>query len=283
MNILKPKDYPELLKEIIDPPPKLYIKGSLPKDGNKLLAVVGSRKFSEYGKRACEKLISDLSGYPVTVVSGLALGIDSIAHRAALKAGLQTIAIPGSGLDSKSLYPHSHKNLAKQIIESGGGLLSEFEPGTPGYPANFPKRNRIVAGMSHATLIVEANIKSGTLITARLAMDYNRDVLTIPNSIFSKTGEGPNDLIKHGATPILSAKDILQALGIKTDAPKDRSSIYNDCTENELNIISQLTEPMTRDELISVVEMKPSEFNTTLTILEIKGLAKESLGKIYLT
>lgn len=283
MNTLKPADYPELLKEIPDAPEKLYIEGTLPPKENKLLAVVGSRKYSDYGKRACEKLISDLSGHPVTIVSGLALGIDSIAHRAALKAGLQTVAVPGSGLDQKSLYPHSHKNLAREIVKSGGGLLSEFDPGTPGYPANFPKRNRVVAGMSHATLIVEANIKSGTLITARLAMDYNRDVLTIPNSIFSKTGEGPNDLIKHGATPITSSDDLLQALGIETNTEKDRETLYNDCSENERAIIAALSEPRTRDELVRESKLSSSDFNTTLTILEIKGLIQESLGKIYLT
>lgn len=280
MDILKPDQYPALLKEIPDPPEKLYIEGVLPPAENKCLAVVGSRKFSDYGKRACEKLITDLAGYPITIVSGLALGIDSIAHRAALKAGLQTVAIPGSGLDEKSLYPHSHKNLAKEIVKAGGGLLSEFDPGTPGYPANFPQRNRIVAGMSDAVLIVEANLKSGTLITARLALDYNRDVLTIPNSIFSKTAEGPHDLLKHGATPVTSARDILRALGLEQTTVSNENR-YADCTDAEKKLITLLTEPLTRDELISLSEMKPSEVSTTLSILEIKGLVKESCGKLY--
>jgi len=207
------KEFPELLREIPDRPVLLYKKGELPNPSNKLLAVVGSRKYSEYGKKACERLIKDLSGFPVTIISGLALGIDSIAHRAAIDSNLQTIAIPGSGLNPEVIYPRSHKDLSEEIIKSGGGLISEFEPDVKGAPQNFPQRNRIIAGMSHATLIIEAKEKSGTLITARLAMEYNRDVLTIPGSIFEENSNGPNDLIRDGATPVTCAEDILEVLG----------------------------------------------------------------------
>lgn len=275
--------FPPLLTEIPDKPLFLYKEGSLPTVGNKLLAVVGSRKYTDYGKRVCEKLIADLAGFPITIVSGLALGIDSIAHRAALHAGLQTIAIPGSGLDPKCIYPQSHAALARDIVKADGGLLSEFEPKIPGYPSNFPQRNRIIAGMSHATLVIEAIKKSGTLITARLAMDYNRDVLTVPGDIFRTTSEGPNLLIKDGATPILSATDILEALHIPIEEKQLQLDRYLECTDNEKCLIALLETACKRDDLIRASEMSITDANTTLSILEIKGLIKESLGKIYLT
>src|SRR3989344_2572613 len=160
---LLPLDFPELLKEIPDAPKQLRYEGELPKESNKLLTIVGSRKYSSYGREICESIIFGLSGSPVTIISGLALGIDSIAHRAALRAGLQTIAIPGSGLDRKVLHPHSHVNLAEEIIENGGGLISEYDDTMPSGAWAFPRRNRIMAGMCHATLIIEAEKKSGTL------------------------------------------------------------------------------------------------------------------------
>ena len=165
---LLPEEYPELLKEITDPPKQLRYEGELPRAGNKLLAVVGSRKYSTYGREVCESLISGLSDLPITIVSGLALGIDSIAHRAALRVGLQTIAIPGSGLDRKVLHPHSHVGLAEEILENGGGLMSEYDDTMPAGVWAFPRRNRIMAGMCHATIIIEAEKRSGTPITSPL-------------------------------------------------------------------------------------------------------------------
>lgn len=280
MKKITHSQYPHLLQEIPDPPAFLYQEGVLPHPDNKLLAVVGSRKYTDYGKRICETFIRDLRGYPITIVSGLALGIDSIAHRAALKADLQTIAIPGSGLDPNFLYPASHRNLSKEIIKRGGGLLSECEPKTPGYPSNFPSRNRIIAGMSHATLIIEAQIKSGTLITARLALDYNRDVLTVPGSIFSQTSEGPHDLIRHGATPITCAGDILEALDIKKRNAGEKP-VAHDLNDAEKKILDLLVKPLSRDELAHAAEISAQEISVTLSILEIKNIIKESMGKIY--
>src|SRR3989338_8094698 len=202
IRALKPEEYPKLLKEINDPPEQLRYEGELPREGNKLLAIVGSRKFTTYGREVCESLIAGLSGAPVTIVSGLALGIDSIAHRAALRADLQTIAIPGSGLDRKVLHPHSHVNLAEEIIENGGGLISEYDDLMPAGVWAFPRRNRIMAGLCHATLVIEAERKSGTLITSRLATEYNREVGAVPGSIHSPSSEGPHMLIRLGAALI---------------------------------------------------------------------------------
>ena len=182
---LHPEDFPLLLKEITDPPEKLYLLGTLPPKDHKWLAVVGSRKYSNYGKEAAETLIAGLQGYPVVIVSGLALGIDAIAHRAALSAKLPTVAVPGSGLAPSVLYPSTNRNLAGDILKAGGALLSEFEPDFQATAWSFPQRNRVIAGLSDATLVVEAEQKSGALITSKFATEYNRDVFTVPGSIFS--------------------------------------------------------------------------------------------------
>ncbi|MDO8590601.1 MAG: DNA-processing protein DprA [bacterium] len=278
------KDFPKRLLEIPDCPKKLYIRGELPPEEHKYLCVVGSRKYSEYGRQAVEKLIGGLRGYPVVIVSGLALGIDSIAHRAALSVGLTTIAVPGSGLDPKVLYPASHVGLAEKIVETGGALISEFEPNFRATPYSFPQRNRIMAGLSDAVLVVEAELKSGTLITSKYATEYNRDVYTIPGSIFSGTSSGPHMLIRLGATPITSSVELLEALGFKPEANSQqlKASSYKDCSPEELKIIDLLKTPTPRDELIRALGMSPRDANTLLSIMEIKGLIKESMGEIHL-
>ncbi len=272
-----------LLAEIPDAPEKLYLLGKLPSPDTKILTVVGSRKYTQYGKDVCEKLIAGLRGYNICIVSGLALGIDGIAHRAAMDAGLKTIAVPGSGLDGSVLYPSTHKGLAEKILETGGALLSEFEPKFRATPYSFPQRNRIMAGMSHAVLVIEAEIKSGTLITSKFATEYNRDVLTVPGSIFSKNSEGPNMLMRLGATPVTKSEDILEALGFKiNEAPQNLEFKYSDCSPEELLVIKILTEPLPKDELIRAMKMPTSTASSTLSIMEIKGLIQESMGEIRL-
>ncbi|MEI7777392.1 MAG: DNA-processing protein DprA [bacterium] len=288
MRIINFEDFPKLLKEINDPPQRLYIEGLMPDDDLKWLCVVGSRKSSHYGREICEKLIAGLVGLPIVIVSGLALGTDGIAHEAALAAGLKTVAVPGSGLDEEVLYPRSHFQLARKILESEGALISEFEPNTIATPYTFPKRNRIMAGLCHATLIVEAVDRSGTLITARLASDYNRDILAVPGSVFSESSYGPHMLIKKGATPITCPADIIEALGLKTEekqTDKNSKEKYMDCGEDELQIIKMLYSPMPKEELIENLShvFSISQINITLSILEIKGLIKETLGEIHLT
>src|SRR3989344_964578 len=173
IKTLSKKDWPPLLSEINDPPEQLYFAGQVPDYNRKFLCVVGARKYSQYGKDVVNTLLEGLSGFPVTIVSGLALGIDSLAHRAAIKNKLHTIAVPGSGLSPKSLHPATHVSLAEEIIQSGGTLISEYEPDFKATQWSFPQRNIIMSGMSNATLIVEAETKSGTLITAKLATGYN--------------------------------------------------------------------------------------------------------------
>jgi len=283
IEILVGENIPNILREIPDAPEKLYLKGTLPSPETKILCVIGSRKYTQYGKDACEKLISGLRGYNICIVSGLALGIDGIAHRAALDAGLKTIAIPGSGLDESVLYPSSHKQLAEKILENDGALLSEFEPKFRATPYSFPQRNRIMAGISHAVLVIEAEIKSGTLITSKFATEYNRDVLTVLGSIFSKNSEGPNMLIRLGATPVRNSEDILEALGFKIDeTPQNLELKYSDCSEEELLVIKILTEPLAKDELIRAMKMPISKVSAVLSIMEIKGLIQESIGEIRL-
>lgn len=278
---LPKKDFPPLLIEINDSPKSLRIVGTLPKT-EKYLAVVGSRKYSEYGKAVCEKLIEGLAGYSITIVSGLALGMDSIGHRSALKAGLPTIAVPGSGLDERVLYPSSHINLAKEIVEKGGCLISEFPDDYRPHLYDFPKRNRIVAGICHATLIIEAELKSGTLITSKLATEYNRDVLTVPNSIFSKTSEGPHMLLRLGATPITSSADIISALGLTPHDNLFEKKNYKNCSADEHEVISLLSEPLSRDEIIRRLGKPVYATQTILATMEIKGLIAEAMGEIHL-
>jgi DNA processing protein len=177
---LREKDFPALLRETPDKPSLLYIRGALPPPDLKYLCVVGSRACSVYGRRMTAKLIAGLAKHPVAIISGMALGIDSEAHKAALDVGLQTVAVLPSSCDDASLYPSSNKPLARRIVSAGGALVSEEGGPHKAMIHDFPKRNRIMAGMSHATLLVEAGEKSGTLITARLALDYNREVMGTP-------------------------------------------------------------------------------------------------------
>ena len=276
---LKSEEYPELLKEINYPPKKLYIKGELPPDNMKYLCVVGSRKYSPYGKDVCKTLIEGLRGYPIVIVSGLALGIDSIAHESALENGLTTIAVPGSGLSESVLHPKAHKELARRIVKSGGTMLSEFEENFKATHYSFPQRNRVMAGMSHATLIIEAEEKSGTLITSKFATEYNRDVLTVPASIFSGNSFGPHMLLRLGATPIRKSEDILEALGFNIKEKQQKLDL-KDLSEKERKVIDILKTPMERDELIANLGFPIQDANVTLSAMEIKGIIKESYGEM---
>jgi len=278
---LKPEQFPEALLEIPQPPKTLYIRGKLPSADMVYLAVVGSRKYTSYGRDICEKLIHGLKGYPIVIVSGLAIGIDSIAHRAALEAGLTTMSFPGSGLDNDVLHPRQNIRLAQEIIDKGGCLISEQIPSFIATLYSFPQRNRLMAGISKAVLIIEAEEKSGTLITARMALDYNRDVLAVPGSAFSSNSNGTNWLIKQGATPVTNSEEILEALGFKIEKVKltDKEK-YADCSKEEMKIIELLREPIERDELVRTCGMDIAKANALLSIMEIKELIKEEMGEI---
>lgn len=275
------QNFPKRLLEIPHVPEKLYIEGEFPQEENvKFLAVVGSRKHTNYGKDACEKLIAGLKGYPIVIVSGLALGIDAIAHKAALENGLRTIAIPGSGLDRSIIHPQTNAELADRIVRNDGCLISEYEPTFRATQWSFPQRNRIMAGMCSAVLVIEAEEKSGTLITARMATDYNRDVLALPGSIFSKSSNGTNMLIRMGATPIRHANDLLEALGFEVKEDEQAKTDDANLTKEEKKMLDLLDEPMHKDELIRQSGFPTIEANIILSMMEIKGLVKEEMGEI---
>jgi DNA processing protein len=275
--------FPKALLELPQKPEDLWIMGELPSEKLIPLCVVGSRKFTSYGKEACEKIISGLRGYPILIVSGFAMGIDTIAHKTAIKNGLQTIAFPGSGLSREAIFPKVNANFVNEILESGGCLISEFEPDFKATQWCFPMRNRLMAGYSRALLVIEGEEKSGTLITARLAVEYNKDVYAVPGSIFSPTSRGTNKLIRQGATPINCADDVLEALGfeIKKDDEK-QASLFVDLSPEEKKVVELLREAKPRDELTRELGMPTAEVNAILSIMEIKGLIKEELGEIRL-
>ena len=281
-----PSLWPQSLSEIPQPPKNLYLVGAWPEDtGHVYLTVVGARKYSTYGKEVCEHLISELAGYPIIIVSGLAIGIDTIAHESALASGLKTLAFPGSGLDPKVLYPRNNQRLAQKIIDAGGGLISEFDPLFRATPYSFPQRNRLMAGLAQATLIIEAERKSGTLITARLALDYNRELLAVPGSIFNQASVGPNWLITQGATPVTSSEDILRALNLYDEDPQNgQEKLFTDLSPVEQSIYDLLRlEPLSRDSICEKLSSNASELNSILSIMEIKGIIKETMGEFWLS
>lgn len=267
------------LAELPQPPKKLFLKGSLERcAGRKYVAIVGSRAYTGYGSSVCKMLIEGLQGYPVVIVSGLALGIDAIAHQTAIDCGLPTLALPGSGLDEKVLYPATHRGLAAHIIEHGGALLSEYEPHTRAAHWTFPQRNRLVAGIADIVIVIEAKEKSGALITARLGTEYNKIVGAVPGSIFSETSKGTNWLLSLGATPIRDASDIVRELGIETSIPETPPTIIN---EVEAKVLALLSEPKTRDTIINTLNLTPTEAAVVFSTLEIKGLISELFGMIH--
>ncbi len=275
---MKPDQFPALLREIPSLPKELYLIGDLPSEDSIWLAVVGTRRFSNYGKEACERIINGLRGYDFTIVSGLALGIDSIAHKAAMENNLTTIAVPGSGLDEEVLHPHSHKKLAREIVENGGALLSEFPWDMPAGIHTFPQRNRIIAGLSRGALIIEAPERSGALITANFSLEFNRDVFAVPGSIFSENSKGTNKLIRMGAAPVSSADDIFDAFGIAREGENLKMNLPLSPIEEK--IISALIEPMSKDELIRKLNLPAREVSPILTMMQLNNLIKESGGEI---
>ena len=269
--------WPKQLFEIPQVPKKLWVRGELPPAGHKLLTVVGSRAMTRYGQEACEKLITGLAGYPISIVSGLALGTDTCAHKAALTAGLHTLVVPGSGLGDEVLYPRSNRPFAQEILKKGGGMLSEYAPDQPSRIYYFPERNRIMVGISDAVLIIEAGNKSGTLITARLAGEYNRDLLCIPHRIGDPHAFGPHLFIRLGAALVTEPVHILEALSI---SPRETSATTapTDLEDAEREIWSMLEEPKTRDEILREAVANASEALTALVALELRGLIKEEFG-----
>jgi DNA processing protein len=277
---LKPGEFPTLLKEIPDAPTLLYMRGAMPSEELKYLCVVGSRACSPYGRRVCASLIAGLASYPIAIVSGLALGIDGEALKAALDVGLPAVAILPSSVDDASLYPSTNRALATRILARGGVLLSESKSPYKAMLHDFPKRDRIMAAMAHASLIIEAGEKSGTLITARLALDYNREVLAVPHELGKETGKGVNRLIREGATLVRTSDDILLALGFEPKVDPLQGTLPTDLTGAETKIMEALTEAKVKDDLIEEAELSAQEASIALSSLLIRGLIVERLGKV---
>src|SRR3989338_668182 len=264
---LERSEWPKQLLEIPQPPKRLWIRGRLPEAGTKFLTVVGSRAMTRYGQEACQMLITGLAGYPVSIVSGLALGTDTCAHKAALSAGLHTLVVPGSGLGDDVLYPRSNRPFAKEILKAGGGMISEYPPDEPSRVYYFPERNRIMVGLSDAVLIIEAGQKSGTLITARLAGEYNRDLLAITHRIGDPHAFGSHLFIRLGAALISDPLHILEALHIVPRESGVTGVAPSDLEDAELVIWNMLDEPMTRDDILRASGAGAGETLTALVAL----------------
>jgi DNA processing protein len=276
------ENYPRLLREIHSPPYILYVKGQLDIFNDPALAVVGSRKYTAYGKQAAENFSRDLARAGLTIVSGLALGIDGFAHRAALEAGGKTIAFLASSLEDANIGPWTNYELGKLIIENGA-LVSEYPVGITSNPGNFPARNRLMAGMTLGTLVIEAARDSGSLITVSHALEANREVFAVPGSIYSPQSEGANDLIKAGAKLTASAKDILEELKIEEIVERELVKKTIPATPEEEKILKNLShEPLHIDTISKITKLNTSAISSTLAIMEMKGMVKNIGGQNYI-
>ncbi|MEA3449642.1 MAG: DNA-processing protein DprA [Patescibacteria group bacterium] len=274
--------YPGLLKEIYSPPALLYVKGMVNSDNDLSLAIVGTRKYTPYGKQACVEIVSKLSRHKLSIVSGLALGIDTFAHQTCLDCGGHTIAVLGTGIDNNSIYPSVNRFLNEKIIAGGGAVISEFPLGTKPWRFNFPQRNRIISGLSLGTIVIEAKERSGALITAACALEQNREVFALPGNIFSENAKGPNNLIKQGAQPVLNVDDIIETFNLKQiNRQIDNKKIIPESKE-ETELLDKLKrEPTHVNELIRLTKQPSSAIIATLTIMEMKGMVKNLGGMKY--
>ena len=276
---IEDRDYPKLLKKIKDPPKILYCLGSLPRADLKGFAVVGTRRCSTYGKQAASEIAADLADAGLTIVSGFAKGIDTCAHQAVIERGKRTIAILGTGLDEKSIYPKSNLKLINKVLETEGCLISEYPPGTHGSEFTFPKRNRLISGISLGVLVVEAKRKSGALITANYAFSQNREVFAIPGSIYSSNSKGTHYLIKKGAKLVENANDILKEL--KLPFVEKTKKFEGETSEENLILKTLKEESLHIDKIIEKTKLSASSVASTLAILEIKNKIKNLGGSVY--
>lgn len=276
------EQYPKLLAEIYDPPEILYYRGNLNNITNFNIAIVGARKFTDYGARVTESITQHLIRSGLSIISGLALGIDSLAHNACLKENGHTVAVLGTGINNRAIYPTANKNLADRIIDSGGTIFSEFPLNTPPLRHHFPQRNRIVSGLSIGTVVIEAAEKSGALITSKYALEQNREVFAVPGNIYSPVSIGPNNLIKQGARAITCGEDIINAFNIdNVPACIETQKIIADTPEEELIIIHLNHEPTHINDIIRKTGLSTSTASSSLIIMEIKGLVRNVGGMKY--
>jgi DNA processing protein len=271
--------YPRYLREIDQPPPVLYVKGALSLEDEWAVAIVGTRKVTHYGKQVTEEFSRILSDHNITIVSGLARGVDGIAHKTAIETGGRTIAVLGSGVDR--IYPSEHRALAEQIAQSGA-VISDYPPGTAPEASNFPPRNRIISGIARATLVIEAGHTSGALITAEFAVNQGRNVYAVPGSIYNVQSKGTNRLIQQGAKPLVDIHDLLQ--DIQVELIQERKTFRKEYPvdlfeEKILRVLSE--EPLHVDEITNLSELPISQVSSYLAMMELKGLAKQVGGMKY--
>lgn len=276
------EDYPAPLTGIYDPPPTLYVRGDCPLECEKMLAVVGSRRCTRDGQRAARDFARGLAESDVCVVSGMARGIDSFAHRGALEGGGRTLAVLGCGVDV--VYPPENEGLMNDILANGGAVVSEFFPGTPPNAGNFPARNRIISGLSRGTLLVEGAKASGAMITVNLALEQGRDVFAIPGGIYSPLSDAPNRMILEGAIPVLSHWDILEHYrwGQRPSESSAKKGRPPELDADEEALVAPLREQaMSFDELAAATGFPAAKLNSHLTMLELRGIIEKVPGGLY--
>jgi DNA processing protein len=281
IKILTWKDeaYPGRLKEIEQPPPVLYIRGNYLPDDLYAVAIVGTRRVTPYGRQITEELSSYLATNGITVISGLARGVDAIAHQTALKASGRTIGVLGSGVDK--IYPPEHRQLAERMMESGA-IMSDYAPGTPPDASNFPPRNRIISGLSLAVVVIEAGETSGALITAEFAAEQGREIFAVPGSILAPQSKGTNKLIQKGALPLLSVNDLMQALNLTRMGEHKAARKIIPADETEARLMNVLgAEPLHVDEIRNQTELPIEKVSATLALMELKGMVRQVGGMNY--
>ena len=280
INAVRPQDniFTNQLASIAKVPNTLYYCGELPSTPVKSVAIVGSRKPTPYGKSVTEKIVHTLAEHNVTIISGLALGIDSIAHRAALKFNTPTIAVMARGLNG--IYPASHFSLSREIVKAGGALISTYPADMPAQPYHFLERNRIISGLSSIVIVTEAAVKSGTLNTASHALEQGKDVFAVPGNITSPMSAGCNRLIRQGAQPLIDTSDILSALGIKSQKTTPQIPVRKNKTE-QLIINAILAGAKETNQIINATNISPSSIFVTLSTLEIAGIIESSPDGVW--
>lgn len=273
------KEYPPLLKEIQDPPSRLFVLGKVPLWAQKTIAIVGTRKATKQGLSIAKTFAYELSQHGCTIISGLALGIDAAAHIGALEGHGITVAVLANGLDS--IYPRQHEQLAERIIKNDGCIISEYPEGTPPYPNQFLQRNRIVAGIAQATIVIEAPIRSGSVATAKLAIESGRDVFVVPGSIYDKNYEGSHMLLRNGARLVSRPEDIFEDLNIQANKNTNNSVLEDEISKKIFEIIKSSTKPLKVDTIIEMAHLEPSSVQESLTLLVLDGFVKD-VGGLFL-
>jgi DNA processing protein len=271
--------YPSRLKEIDQPPPVLYIRGEYLPDDLFAVAIVGTRRVTPYGRQVTEEISSFLAANGITVISGLARGVDAIAHQTALRAGGRTIGVLGSGVDK--IYPPEHRAMAEQMMERGA-IISDYAPGTPPDASNFPPRNRIISGLSLAVVVIEAGETSGALITAEFAAEQGREVFAVPGSILAPQSKGTNKLIQNGALPLLTAKDLMQVLDLTRVGEQKAARKILPADETEARLLNVLgREPLHVDEIRNQADLPIEKVSAALALMELKGMVRQVGGMNY--